>query len=287
MRYHTLQAFSKQETNTVELANKSMEFTLSKALDVAKSGARSAGTLLREMLHTAEAREKAPKDLVTDADIAAQKILEDALLSAFPTHAFLGEESGEELSKFRDTSRWTWIVDPLDGTANYVHRLPNFAVSIGLVLGDRIQVGVVYDPMADELYSAIAGRGAELNGNPIRVSGCRSINEAMVAASFPPDVQRHSPEVHQFLNVLERSQSIRRLGSAALNLCYVAQGRLDAYWANRLKPWDLAGGILIATEAGARVTSPDNTPIDIWRGDILASSSPSLHQAMLEALGTP
>lgn len=284
MRYDTLQLISKQETNTLEVKIRPMEFSLTRAVDVAKVAASKAGNVLRDMLYTAEAREKAPKDLVTNADIASQKILEEVLLEEFPTHNFLGEESGASLSQFRDTGRWTWIVDPLDGTANYVHRLPNFAVSIGLVMGERIQVGVVYDPMADEMYSAVAGRGAELNGTPIQVSGCRVLSEAMVAASFPPSVHRHSQEVHQFLNVLEQSQSVRRLGSAALNLCYVAQGRLDAYWANALKPWDLAGGILIALEAGAKVTSLNNTQFDLWRGDVLASASSTLHSLMNETL---
>ena len=268
-----------------------MEFSLTRALEVAKASAHRAGSVLRDMLYTAAAREKGPKDLVTDADIASQKILELALLGAFPNHEFLGEESGVDLAqtipRYRDSSRWTWIVDPLDGTANYVHRLPNFAVSIGLALGGRVQLGVVYDPMADEMYSAVIGRGAELNGSPIQVSGCGDIGNAMVAASFSPDVRRDSLEVHQFLNVLERSQSVRRLGSAALNLCYVAQGRLDAYWAGTLKPWDVAGGMLIASEAGARVTSLANTPFDLWKGDLLATSSPQLHVAMNQALHHP
>ncbi len=269
-----------------------MEFSLKNALIIAKDAAARAGRILDEMLLTAAVKEKGPKDLVTDADIAAQKEIEAVLLGAFPNHAFVGEESGRDHC-FTSTDAqatelnelpWTWVVDPLDGTANYVHRLPNFAVSIGLVQGDTVWLGVVYDPMSRELFSAIRGEGAMLNGVPIRSSGCVRMEDALVAVSFPPQVHRGSPEVEQFLKVLEQSQSIRRLGSAALNLCYVGAGRLDAYWANRLKPWDMAAGALIAEEAGAVLTSLRGEKTTIWRQEVLVSASPELHQLMLMAL---
>jgi myo-inositol-1(or 4)-monophosphatase len=269
-----------------------MEFSLTNALVIAKDAAVRAGRILDEMLLTAEVREKGPKDLVTDADVAAQKEIESVLLNAFPTHSFVGEESGRDSrsvlhegnADVENELPWTWVVDPLDGTANYVHRLPNFAVSIALVRGETVWVGVVYDPMARELFSAIRGEGAFLNGVPIRSSGCVRMEDALVAVSFPPQVHRGSPEVEQFLNVLEQSQSIRRLGSAALNLCYVGAGRLDAYWANRLQPWDMAAGALIAEEAGAILTSLRGEKTTLWRLEVLASASPDLHQLMVLAL---
>lgn len=269
-----------------------MEFSLKNALIVAKDAAVRAGNILDEMLLTAAVREKGPKDLVTDADIAAQKEIESVLLGAFPTHEFVGEESGRDQcsSLIRDRSKeshelpWTWVVDPLDGTANYVHRLPNFAVSIALVRGDMVWLGVVYDPMSRELFSSIRGEGAFLHEKPIRSSGCVRMEDALVAVSFPPQVHRGSPVVGQFLNVLEQSQSIRRLGSAALNLCYVGAGRLDAYWANRLKPWDMAAGALIAEEAGAVITNIRGEETTIWQQEVLASASPELQQLMVRAL---
>ncbi len=263
-----------------------MELSLTHAHQVAVEAATSAGNVLREMLYTAAVQEKGPKDLVTDADLAAQQTIERIILSAFPTHRFIGEESPKEKQLPPVENEWTWIVDPLDGTANYVHRLPNFAVSIALARGRDVRVGVVYDPMADELYSAIAGEGATLRGTGLRTSGCVSLYQAMVAASFPPSVRRDSVAVHQFLNVLEQSQSVRRLGSAALNLCYVAEGRLDAYWASCLKSWDIAAGVLIATEAGAAVTNFSGEPIDLWGGEVLVAATAELHDGMRGALET-
>ncbi|MEQ1828960.1 MAG: inositol monophosphatase family protein [Pirellula sp.] len=252
---------------------------------VAKIAAEAAGQILREMLETAEVREKGPKDLVTDADLAAQREIEKQILSAFPSHRFVGEESSQpqDWEKVAD-HELLWVVDPLDGTANYVHRLPNFAVSIALMQGNRTLIGVVYDPMAREMFSALLGRGATRNDRSIQSSDCQSLEQAMVAASFPPQVHRESVEIKQFIEILLRSQSIRRLGSAALNLCYVATGRLDAYWANELKPWDLAAGLLIAQEAGAiacRLNGDDASP---WFGDVLASATRPLSCEMRECL---
>lgn len=263
-----------------------MDFLLTDAAKVAQSAARLAGGILRDMLTTATVREKAPKDLVTDADIAAQHAIEQQLKRAYPGHRFLGEESAADASlgpgakEWQNSNEWTWLVDPLDGTANYVHRLPNFAVSIALVRGSDPMLGVVYDPMADEMYSAVRGYGASVNETPIRASNCSEISSAMVAASFPPQVTKDSPEVHQFLEVLVQSQSVRRLGSAALNLCYVAHGRLDAYWANTLKPWDVAAGALIAHEASATLTGLYRKSFDLWSGEVLVCSTAALAEQM-------
>lgn len=260
------------------------ESLMADAQAVAVEAARNAGVVLRQMLFHASVREKGPKDLVTDADLAAQAIIEGAIKKSFPKHVFVGEES---LGNWRDScggDEWTWLVDPLDGTTNYVHQFPCFAVSIGLIKGNQMALGVVYDPMADEMYCARHLGGASLNGQPIRVSECQKLDEAMVAASFPPNVTKDSPEVQQFLEILVRSQSVRRLGSAALNLCYVANGRLDGYWANMLKPWDVAAGLLIVEEAGGSVCGIRQQACSIWDGELIAASSQSLAIEMLKCL---
>ncbi len=255
-------------------------------MGVAVEAAESAGTILRDMLETAAVREKAPKDLVTDADIAAQQCIEKRIHQTFPTHRFLGEETlGPNLDRSElVAAEWTWVVDPLDGTVNYVHQMPNFAVSIALMHRGKTALGVVYDPMGKELYAAVSGHGATINGRPLRSSRCTRLDQALVAASFPPQVRKDSVEVAQFLEVLVRSQSMRRLGSAALNLCYVAQGRLDAYWAGFLKVWDIAAGALIATEAGASLTRLDGNPFDPWDGQLVSAGTETLCQELLDCL---
>lgn len=230
-------------------------------------------------------REKAPDDLVTDADLASQKAIEQLLTSRFPHFAFLGEEStAEEQASAMASGKPTWVVDPLDGTANFVHRLPSFSVSIALVESNAPTVGVVYDPLGDVLYSATATGQATKDGRPIQGSGCDNIAKAMTCCSFRPGVKRDDPEIAQFLNVLEKSQSLRRLGSAALNLCYLAEGCLDTYWANSVKAWDVAAGYLIAKSAGVQFISLDGTDFDLWNPKFVASATPALQQAMLTCL---
>lgn len=255
-------------------------------MQIATDAAQSAGEILCEMLETAAVKEKSPKDLVTDADIAAQQCIENRILAAFPTHHFLGEESS--ISTVHRTAMsqedWLWVVDPLDGTVNYVHRLPNFAVSIALMNCGKSVLGVVFDPMANEMYAASLGHGATVNGRKLQCSGCAKLYSALIAASFPPQIQRDSVEIAQFVEVLVRSQSVRRLGSAALNLCYVAQGRLDAYWAGFLKVWDIAAGSLIATEAGSILTKQNGRPFDPWDGELMATGSESLSRELGDCL---
>ena len=238
------------------------------------------------MLATAAVREKAPKDFVTDADIAAQQCIERRIHEVFPDHQFLGEESPHSKIDRDQLAQvdWLWVVDPLDGTVNYVHRMPNFAVSIALMNRGKTVLGVVYDPMADELYQAVRGSGATCNGVPLHSSRCTQLDQALIAASFPPQVQRESLEVAQFVEVLVRSQSMRRLGSAALNLCYVAQGRLDAYWASVLKVWDIAAGALIASEAGASISRLDGDPFNAWDGQLVSAGTDLLRLELFDCL---
>lgn len=254
-------------------------------LESACEAARAGGKILREQLGKAAVREKGPADLVTDADLASQQAIEQLLIGRFPHHAFLGEESTEpQRQAARDSGKPVWVVDPLDGTANFVHRLLSFSVSIALIEGDAPRVGVVYDPMLDVLYAADDQGYVSKNGKPLRNSGCTQINKAMVCCSFRPGVSRHDPEINQFLNILEQSQSLRRLGSAALNLCYVAEGCLDAYWATSVKTWDIAAGYLIARTAGATFSHVDGSPFDLWNPKLLASATPQLHSALLQCL---
>lgn len=255
-------------------------------MEIAVDAAKMAGQILRDMLESASSRMKAPKDLVTDADLAAQAAIEKRIMSEFPTHFFLGEESATNQESWDMFSKkdYCWVVDPLDGTVNYVHRLPNFAVSIALMRNNQSVLGVVLDPMAGELFTAVEGKGAHLNGKPIRASSVVRLEDAMVAVSFPPQVHRESIEIKQFIEVLLASQSVRRLGSAALNLCYVANGRLDAYWANSLKPWDVAAGALITQEATAKLTDLAGNPFDPWNGEVLAASNLSLWKELQRSL---
>ena len=258
---------------------------MSSTLETDCEAARLGGRILVEYLGKAAVREKGPADLVTDADMASQQAIEQLIRIRFPQHEFLGEESTlAERQRAQASGRPVWVVDPLDGTANYVHRLPGFSVSVALVEGNEPKVGVVYDPMSDTLYAATSEGAVTKNNKPIRTSGCERIEKAMVCCSFRPNVRRGDAEVHQFLNVLESSQSLRRLGSAAMNLCYVAEGCLDAYWASSVKAWDVAAGGLIARTAGAQLTSVTGGPFDLWDAKLLATSSPALHTAMLRCL---
>lgn len=255
------------------------------ALETACEAARIGGQILREKLGKVASREKAPADLVTDADLASQKAIEQLLTSRFPNYAFMGEESSQDQrTAALATGKPVWVVDPLDGTANFVHRLPGFSVSIALVEGDEPTVGVVYDPLQDVMYAANATGQVTKDGKPIKNSGCTELNKAMVCCSFRPGVNRYDIEVEQFLRVLEHSQSLRRLGSAAMNLCYVAEGCLDSYWAASIKVWDVAAGYLIAKNAGAHFNQLDGSHFDLWNPRFVASSTPELQSAMLHCM---
>lgn len=258
---------------------------------VAEQAARAGGRVLVDMLGRAQIYEKGPKDLVTEADKLSQHVIESILLNAFPHHKFIGEESfapsWEDVpASGGELPVWRWVVDPLDGTANYVHNLPGFAVSIGLEQGGKVLAGAVFDPILNECYVAASGQGAFLNGRRLRVSDCRQMRDAMVAASFPANVERSDPEIVTFGEILVASQSLRRLGSAALNLSYLAAGRIDAYWATRVKPWDVAAGALLVHEAGGVITAVDGSPFQLSHPKFAAAATPELHAQLVSLLGS-
>lgn len=258
-------------------------------LEVAIEAARAGARELMARRDDRVVKEKQPKDLVTDADLASQSAIREILISAFSDYAFVGEEEGEDKppQAVRDgdiDAPPCWVVDPLDGTVNYVHRLQSFAVSIGLYHGGKARLGVIYDPVGDELFTAVDGQGAHCNQQAISVSQCDDIDNALVACSFPAGVKGGDPEVSRFVKILESCRSLRRLGSCALNMCYVASGRLDAYWATSIAPWDCAAGVVIAREAGAELSAYDGGPFDDWSPRFCLSSTVKLHDQMTKRL---
>ena len=227
-----------------------------------------------------DVRKKGPIDLVTAADLAAEQGFRALIASRFPDHAVLGEEQAVALTPV-SPARCRWIIDPLDGTTNFAHGLAIFCVSLALEVDGRIEIGVVYDAIADELFTAERGQGARLNGQPIRVSEREALGDALLCTGFPYTVhERRARQVEVFSSFLGQARAVRRLGSAALDLCYVAAGRLDGFWEEQLHPWDMAAGSLIVQEAGGWVSSFSDEPVDLFRGQIVASNG-RLHGPML------
>ena len=258
-------------------------------LDVAIAAARAGAAELMSRRDAFIVREKAPKDLVTDADIASQRAIREALSMNFRDYHFVGEEEGENdppegVRNHDSDAPPCWVVDPLDGTVNYVHRLQSFAVSIGLYANGKMRLGVVYDPVCDEMFTAVDGQGANVNGRVMRSSSCEQLDRALVACSFPAGVRADDPEVKRFVEVLERCRSLRRLGSCALNMCYVADGRLDGYWATNVAAWDSAAGTVISRESGATLTAYDGGAFDDWNPRFCVSATPALHASLIERL---
>ena len=233
----------------------------------AEEAARRAGRVLAERFTQARTIEfKGGIDLVTDADRAAEAELLAFLRERHPEHAVLAEESG-----YAAGTGLRWIVDPLDGTTNYAHRVPHFCVSVAVDSNDGLLAGAIYEPLRGELYSAARGQGATLNGEPLRASPVQALSQALVATGFPYDVHER-PEVPMGLlnRFIPRARGIRRMGSAALDLAYVASGRYDAFFELGLKPWDIAAGALLVQEAGGAMLHADGAPFTLARGDVLA-----------------
>jgi myo-inositol-1(or 4)-monophosphatase len=227
-----------------------------------------------------QVNKKGAVDLVTQADIESEQLIIDTVRNQFPDHAILAEESGLNQSG----SQYQWIIDPLDGTTNFTHQLGIFAISIAFAVSGNVKVGIVMNPVTGELFSAIAGEGATLNGQPITVSRQQNISDSLLVTGFPYDFKSIlKPLMTRFANCLSAAQGVRRLGSAALDLCFVACGRFDGFWEQNLKPWDTAAGMLIAREAGATITDFSNNPFTVDKKEILATNG-KIHQEMLSLL---
>lgn len=243
--------------------------------------ALAAGELLMKRFRTKMAvAHKGEIDLVTEVDLAAEALIVSALQREFPDSAILAEEGHAAAS----SSPVTWVIDPLDGTTNYAHGLPFFAVSIGLEVQGEIEFGIVYVPTLEELFTAHRGAGACLNGTPIHVSGTDSLNTSLLTTGFPYDIRTSRETNLEYFSEFARSSlAVRRAGSAAMDFCYVAAGRYDGFWEIKLNPWDCAAGYLMVREAGGRVTDFRGRDGTIYDREVLATNG-LIHDAMLNIL---
>lgn len=259
---------------------------ISEYLEVCQQACHAAAKLLLDKMGRVSTRKKGPRDLVTEADLAAQDIMQKTVLAAFPAHKVLGEERGaqDQVESSGSDHGYRWIVDPLDGTTNFVHQVPHFAISLALERQGQLLAATVLDPISQECFTAGLGTGAKLNGQPIEASRVEAPDEALCAVGFAADVASDSLDLQAFLRALPRCQALRRTGSAALNVAYVAAGRFDACWAFSTKIWDIAAGVLLVQEAGGTVTAPDGGPLQLDSGQFLASANRPLHEAMLEVI---
>ena len=222
-------------------------------------------------------------DLVTEVDLACERMCRAVLAERFPDHDILAEELSagpHEAAR----ARYRWVFDPIDGTTNFAHGLPIFCASLALELDGQPIVGAIYDPSRRELFTAEHGQGSFVNGVPLKTSATAPIGDALLVTGFPYDMHVRGPElVELFGHFLHRARAVRRLGSAALDLCYVAAGRFDGFWEQHLNPWDVAAGALVVTEAGGRITGMDGAAFDARAGHLVASNGP-VHDAMLEVI---
>lgn len=250
-------------------------------LELAVDVATSAGKLLREGIdNIAWVKHKGEINLVTEMDIKSEELIKENILRAYPDHQILAEES--DIPKKDATFRW--IIDPLDGTMNYAHGYPIFCVSVALEIDGVVEIGAVYDPMRDELFTGKRRGGALINGKPIAVSQTDELNDALLATGFSYDIRTsEANNIDNWNAMIVRVQAVRRAGSAALDLCYTAAGRFDGFWELKLNPWDVAAGALIVREAGGKVTRMGGEPFSIYSEETLASNG-KIHCQMIEIL---
>ncbi|HXD85056.1 MAG TPA: inositol monophosphatase family protein [Urbifossiella sp.] len=260
---------------------------LSEYLEAATAAARRAAEILESWRSRFSVKEKARADLVTEADQASQDAIKALLLGRFPDHRFLGEEesTGLPIESLRPPADAppTWVVDPLDGTANYVHDVPAYCISIGLWAERRPVLGVILDPRLNELFTATAGGGAFLNGKPMRVSSVPIVRDGLIATGFPANIEKQRRNLGVWAKVSDHAQALRRNGSSALSLAYVAAGRFDGYWAFDNWPWDVVAGFTLIQEAGGQVTCSDGSACDPFRSDSLTTNG-ALHAELLRIL---
>jgi myo-inositol-1(or 4)-monophosphatase len=255
---------------------------IEEALEFAKETARRAGEIQRNNFEKKglAVEHKGRIDLVTEVDIACEKLITEAVRQNFPEHGILAEEGARRESLEGDI----WIIDPLDGTVNYAHGFPMFAVSIALYHKDEPVLGVVYDPLRDEIFTSVTGRGAYMNDAPIKVTGVENLENALIATGFPYDLKTNPRNnLANFNRVALECQAVRRPGAAAIDLCYLACGRFDAFWEQRLCPWDMAAARIIVAEAGGKVTDMKGNSLDIF-GETICAANPALHPKLLALL---
>ena len=254
-----------------------MQDRLHLAVELAR---RAGGLLLDGYGHATQVRHKGAIDLVTEYDLKSEQLLVEGIRTAFPADAILSEEGGG-----REGEGVRWLVDPLDGTTNFAHGLPIFSISIACVRAEELLLGVIYDPTREELFHTLAGEGAFLNQAPIRVSVTSTLDESLLVTGFPYDIRSNPDNNLSYFNALAvRARAVRRLGSAALDLAYVAAGRFDGYWELRLNPWDWAAGVLLVREAGGRVTTFGKAEKVLDGDATLVATNGQIHDELLAVL---
>lgn len=252
-------------------------------LNIAIQAVRHAGRIIVQFidrLDTVNINEKKRNDFITQVDELSEQEIIRTLRKAYPDHSILAEESGLQ----KKNEDYTWIIDPLDGTTNFIHGFPQFAISIALKCRNKLEVAVIYDPLRQELFTAVRGSGAQLNNRKIRVSSCQKINSALVGTGFPFKEKEFFPIYFQtFKAIFPQTTGVRRAGSATLDLAYLAAGRLDGFWEMSLEPWDMAAGVLLITEAGGFVTDFYGKKSYMENGTLIAGNL-KVHKSLLETI---
>ncbi|MFM9903716.1 MAG: inositol monophosphatase family protein [Pyrinomonadaceae bacterium] len=252
-------------------------------LNFAIETARDAGQVLLEKFgRKINITKKGDIDLVTEADLASEALIIERIKSYYPKHSILAEESGEAVV-IGDGTTWKWIIDPLDGTTNYAHGYPCFCVTLALEHDGEIKIGVTFDPTRNELFTAERGRGASLNNKPIRVSETEKLGDALIVTGFPYNFKERDDFARHLNEFLKHSRGVRRDGSAAIDMAYVACGRFDGFWEEGLNPWDMAAGLLLIEEAGGQISNYDGSKFSIYTPPIIASNG-LIHSQMLNVL---
>jgi myo-inositol-1(or 4)-monophosphatase len=252
-------------------------------LNFAIETARDAGQLLLEKFgRKLTVTKKGDINLVTEADLASEALIVEKIKSYYPKHAILAEEAGEAV-KVDGADQWKWIIDPLDGTTNFAHGYPCWCVTLALEHNGEVVIGVTFDPTRNELFAAEKGRGASLNNKPIRVSQTEDLSEALIVTGFPYDFKRREDFARHLTAFLLKSRGVRRDGSAAIDMAYLACGRFDGFWEEGLNPWDMAAGVLLIEESGGHVSRYDNAKFSIYSPPILASNG-LIHAQMVAIL---
>ncbi|MGE0886095.1 MAG: inositol monophosphatase family protein [Blastocatellales bacterium] len=254
-------------------------------IELAIRAAREAGAILQDFAARGfQIEHKGRINLVTEADLASERHIKELIASHYPNHRILAEESGASAHAHNSVGEYTWIIDPLDGTTNFSHGFPCYAVSIGVEREGQSVVGVIYDPSRDEMFAAERGAGATCNGQKIRVSGVEKLERALVVSGFPYDVRErmdeYLPAWREFLN---HAQGVRRLGAAAIDMACIANGSMDGFWESGLNAWDVAAGWVIIEEAGGRVTKLDGSQFDNHSASLLCTNG-LIHEEMLAVL---